>query len=205
MSWRVSLRIHYDRRSGLVALLTGVLLLVALLATLAWGQREAAASSPRAPLVYARDRPLAASTSMRQYYLSGPILNATYALTACANGYHMASLWEILDTSNLKYDASLGVFQGDSGSGPPTVWQGWVRTGYGSDNSSTAGVANCMAWTSTSGEGTTAGLPANWTGGLEDIHVWAVSTASCAGPGGRVWCVEDTIIYLPLIMRNYGS
>ena len=167
---------------GLVALLTLVLLVVALLGYLAGGQKEVAASSPRAPL--------AASTSMRQYYLAAPVLNATQVLTACADGYHMASLWEILDPSNLKYNATLGVWQGDSRPGPPTVWQGWVRTGYGMNNGTTPGQANCNAWSTTSGSGTTAGLPSNWTAGSEDIHVWAVGTWSCADPG-HVWCIED--------------
>jgi hypothetical protein len=184
-----TLVINVNLTRGLVTLLTGVLLLVALLVYLAWGQREAAASSPRAPLIYARDKPLAASTSMRQYYLAAPVLDDTQAISACADGYHMASLWEILDTSNLKYNTSLGLYQGDSGSGPPTVWQGWVRTGYGSYNLDTAGQANCSAWSTTSGYGTTAGLPANWTG-VADIHVWNVSTSSCGLPA-KVWCVED--------------
>jgi hypothetical protein len=185
-----TLVINVNLTRGLVAVLIGVLLLVALLATLAWGQKEAAASSLQAPLVYARDKPLAASTSMRQYYLASAVLDATQAISACASGYHMASLWEILDTSNLKYNATLGLYQGDSKPGPPTVWHGWVRTGYGSNNGNIVGQANCMAWTSTSGNGTTAGLPSNWTAGSEDLHVWSVITSSCGSPA-KVWCVED--------------
>lgn len=179
-----TLIIDINLTRGLAVLLILALLTASLIAYLAWGQREAAASNQEAPL--------AASTNMRHYYLAAPVLNATQALDACANGYHMASLWELLDTSNLKYNTSLGVWQGDSGSGPPTVWQGWVRTGYGSYNLNTAGMANCNAWTSNSGShyGTTAGLPANWTAGTQDIHVWAVSTWTCGNPG-HVWCVED--------------
>lgn len=179
-----TLIININLTPGLLALLALVLLATSLVAYLVWGQGEAAASSSEAPL--------AASTGTRQYYLSAPVLNATQALTACTNGYHMASLWEILDTSNLRYNTGLGVWQGDSGSGPPTVWQAWVRTGYGSYNLNTAGMANCNAWTSSSGShyGTTAGLPANWTAGSQDIHVWAVGTWTCGSPG-HVWCVED--------------
>jgi hypothetical protein len=179
-----TLIININLTPSLLALLALVLLATSLVVYLVWGQGEAAASSSEAPL--------AASTGARQYYLSAPVLNATQALTACANGYHMASLWEILDTSNLRYNTSLGVWQGDSGSGPPTVWQGWVRTGYGGYTLNTAGVANCNAWASNnpSHYGTTAGLPANWTAGIQDIHVWAVSTWTCDDPG-HVWCVED--------------
>jgi len=154
-----------------------------LLGILAWRQRDAAASGPEAPM--------AAYSSMRQYYLTGSIVsNATQALTACESGYHMASLWEILDPSHLKYNSTLGYYQHDSGSGPPTAWMGWVRTGYNSDNSNTPGQANCNNWTSTNGYGTYVGLPSSWTSGSQDIHVWNVGTASCGSPA-HVWCVED--------------
>ena len=48
----------------------------------------------------------------------GPVVSAFYltrtthvgnqVLTACAAGYHMASLWEILDPSNLKSQHGIG-------------------------------------------------------------------------------------------------
>ncbi len=172
--------IHLTR--GLAVLLCAALLTVAWLGSLAWGQKEAAASAPSAPL--------AATTGMRHYYLYYAVETATQALTACASGYHMASLWEMLDTSHLQYNAALGVFNGDSGSGPPTVWSGWVRTGFGSNNGTTAGQANCNAWTSTSGDGTVVSLSPNWTTASPDIHIWTVSTSSCGDPAS-VWCVED--------------
>ena len=40
----------------------------------------------------------------------------------------MASLGEIHDTSNLRYDTDLGLTLADSGFGPPIVF-GWIRTG----------------------------------------------------------------------------
>jgi hypothetical protein len=180
--------IHLSR--GLVILLFAALLTAAWLGSLAWGQKEAAASGPHVILASAPDGSLAATADMRRYYLHGAVLNATYALTACASGYHMASLWEILDTSNLQYNTTLGVFATDSGSGPPTVWSGWVRTGNGSNNGTTAGQANCNAWTSTSGNGTYVSLPANWSAASQDIHVWTAAYSSCGNPG-YVWCVED--------------
>jgi hypothetical protein len=108
------------------------------------------------------------------------------ALTACAAGFHMASLWEIYDPSNLKYDTTLGLVHADSGSGPPSgafnAGQGWIRTGApGASN--VPGVANCQAWSTTSGQGTRASLTA--IGGP-----WAVIEDPCAGES-RVWCVEE--------------
>jgi hypothetical protein len=180
--------IHLTR--GLVVLLCAALLTVAWLGSLAWGQKEAAASGRHDTLASAPAGPLAATADMRHYYLYNAAFNATYALTACASGYHMASLWEMLDTSNLQYNTALGVFGTDSGSGPPTVWSGWVRTGYNSNNGTIAGQANCNAWTSTSGYGTYVSLPSNWTAAPQDIHVWTVGTTSCGNPAD-VWCVED--------------
>jgi hypothetical protein len=169
---------------GLVALLAPALLAAAFLGYLTWGQREAAASGPQAPL--------ASSSGMRGYYLTTGIYGGSEALTACASGYHMASLWEILDPSNLKYNTDLGITGGDCGQGPPTFPSiGWVRTGYYSSTSSTPGQGNCNAWTSSGSGlvGTYAYLTHSWeTEG--DIHVWQVNTTSCS-QAPHVWCVED--------------
>jgi hypothetical protein len=106
MSGKVSIRIRYDRRSGLVALLTLALLVVALLGYLAWGRDEVAASGPQPPLDQARNSPLAASAGLRGYYLTQGMYNGADAdgtdgngAGVCAEGYHFASLWEILDPS----------------------------------------------------------------------------------------------------------
>ena len=45
----------------------------------------------------------------RKFYLTQALHNGAQALSACAQGYHMASLWEIHDTSNLRYDTDLGL------------------------------------------------------------------------------------------------
>ena len=216
MSGKVSIRIRYDRRSGLVGLLALALLVVALLGYLAWGQKEAVASGPQAPLDHARDRPLAASAGLRGYYLTQSTYNGAQAdgtdgngAGVCAEGYHFASLWEILDPSNLKYDTDLGMVRDDSGQGPPTFpyFGGWVRTGYFGSTDASAGMGNCNAWSSSdSGDyGTTAYLPNDWTAG-QDIHVWEVDTATCdIAVLLRVWCVADNVsvpAYLPLILKN---
>ena len=79
---------------GLVILLVLALLMVMFVGYLAWGQDEAAASGSQIPL--------AASSGMRQYYVTTTYHYGADADDACASGYHMASLWEIMDPSNLK-------------------------------------------------------------------------------------------------------
>jgi len=171
-----------------VTLLILVALVGALTAYLAWNHGQAIAAE--------RQALLRAVGSMRLFYQTQATVTAGNALAACADGYHMASLWEILEPSNLQYDTVLGYTAADSGEGPP-VWggfgdYGWVRTGNVSDVSATAGLANCAIWTSSIGgqSGTTAALPWNWTAGLSNVHVWDVTTWPCSTEL-RVWCVED--------------
>ena len=168
---------------GLVALLALALLMAAFVGYLAWNQHEVAASGPQAPA--------AASTGMRQYYLTTDLHDGSEALTACASGYHFASLWEILDPSNLKYNTDLGYTWDDSGQGPPSNRHAWVRTGYHFSTSEIAGQGNCNAWTSSSSSdrGTYAYLPPDWEAGQE-VHVWEVWHFGCDSDL-QVWCVED--------------
>ena len=105
---------------GQLALLALVLVATAYLGYLTWGQKDAAASAPTAP---------AAPAARRKYYLAPVGVGGNGALTACATGYHMASLWEIIDPSKLEYTTDLGDARTDSGSGPATFVGGWVRTG----------------------------------------------------------------------------
>lgn len=201
-----TIAIDINLTRGLVGLLALALLMAAFVGYLAWNQAEVAASGPQAPLDSARDRPLASSAGLRGYYLTTTNHNGAAALTACAAGYHFASLWEIVEPSNLKYNTTLGRTMADSGQGPPSA-NGWVRTGYSSSTTSTAGRGNCAVWTSnsTGDQGTRATLPNDWTGGFEEIHVWDVSTSSC-GTALNVWCVADDVSgggpYLPIILKN---
>ncbi len=206
MSARVSLRIRYERRSHLVFLLTLALLTAAFLGYLLRPQEEAAASGIQAPLT--------AAAGMRHYYLTewthdGSQADGTDGNGAgvCEPGYHFASLYEILDTSNLRYNGTLGKAATDSGQGPPTGLVGWVRTGYDSSGSDTPGQGNCDNWDSNveGVYGTGAQLPSTWTLG-GDVFVWGVDTYPCS-TSTWVWCVEDYLvprmIYLPLVMKNY--
>jgi hypothetical protein len=183
--------IDINLNRGLVVLLALALLMATLVGYLAWGQREAAASSPQAPLDHARNKPLASSAGLRQYYLTKSRYLPTEALDACASGYHMASLWEILDPSNLKYNPTLGYTRDDSGQGPPTAWGGWVRTGYSSSTSSTEGWGNCSAWTSNDSghRGTYVSFSRDWNVGGE-FHIWNAGTYACS-TDYPAWCVED--------------
>ncbi|CAN5485399.1 hypothetical protein BH20ACI3_BH20ACI3_33540 [soil metagenome] len=110
-------------------------------------------------------------------------------MTACAAGYHMASLWEIHDPSNLRYDTALGQTLEDSGFGPPAL-PGAVRTG--GNAAGTFGEPNCNVWTSDSNSeiGTLATLDFDWNDDARRVSPWHVSASFCSSPN-RVWCVQD--------------
>ena len=126
----------------------------------------------------------------RSYYLTQIEHNGNQALTACAPGYHMASLWEIHDTSNLRYDTALGITLSDSGFGPPSGIGGWIRTGSAASNATDVGRANCINWTSASGWGTVASPDPTWDEAPVVISPWSAGVVPC-GSTFRVWCVQD--------------
>ena len=130
--------------------------------------------------------------SRRGYYLSQTAVSGDQALAACVPGFHMASLYEIFDPSNLRYDTTFGVTTADSGFGPPRRF-GWIRTGEIAQSTTTSvpGNANCMAWQSSSSaiNGSLAGLDP-WTNAATGINPWRGTAASCQSIV-NVWCVED--------------
>ena len=132
--------------------------------------------------------------NLRQYYLTQSSgFSGSNAKTACTTGYHMASLWEIFETSNLRYNISLGHTRADAGSGPPAGASGWIRTGFDSFNTIQAnagGAANCLSYTSTGGIGTTVFLATPWQGTPLSpiVSPWVASTHACNATT-RVWCV----------------
>ena len=194
---KVSFRIRYRKRSDLVLLLLLPWFALAVGGYLASTDQVASAADTRVAS--------SAIGLMREYYLTTATYNGASATTACASGYHMASMWEILDPSSLKYNTTLGHTEDDSGSGPP-VARGWVRTGYTSSNDEeSAGRANCSSWTTTVGYGTTAILPNTWDAGWEDLLAWNTYTWACNSTNTRVWCVADrggSWIFIPLVMRD---
>jgi hypothetical protein len=142
------------------------------------------------------------------YYLTDGIASAVQGdgvLTACAKGYHVASIWEIADPTNLIYDTTLGfTLPTDVGQGPPTNFYGWVRTGAASYTGNSPGRSNCGVWTSSSGSyyGTRAGLPQDWTAATH-IGPWQVDTSQCT-MYNMTWCYRPPFTaFLPLILKSY--
>jgi len=131
-----------------------------------------------------------ADAGAKKYYLTpAATFDGNEALTACDNGYHMASLGEIFDTTNLKYDTSRGFTRADSGSGPPSDAGGWIRTGQASEMGNIAGTGNCSAWTSDSNVqfGTRAFIEDFWG---DPVHQWRAATLGC-DEFSRVWRVRN--------------
>jgi hypothetical protein len=130
----------------------------------------------------------------KHFYLTDLSYYADQALTACSAGYHMASLWEILDVSNLTYDYDhpAAHIKADSGFGPPSNWYGWVRTGYSSSSSGTTGTGNCNNWTSRLNTvyGVAVRLSNAWEAAPGDISTWDATPFSCVVTS-PVWCVGD--------------
>jgi hypothetical protein len=198
MNRKLTFKLHHDNRTrtllGLFLFSVGVILVI----LLGWGRKNVSALNPGSPTD--------SHYVMRGYYLTETTHNGNQAITACAPGYHFASLWEILDPSKLKYNTDLGLTRDDSGYGPPTyITPGWVRTGWFSAADNQPGIGNCKAWSSAeSGHyGTFVTLTSDWSGGDEDIHVWDAGTAACNAPL-FVWCVEgfSILIHLPALMSD---
>ena len=128
----------------------------------------------------------------RRYYLTTIEHTGAQATMACAVGFHMASLWEIFDPSNLRYETVLGVTADDAGSGPPTALAGWIRTGTAASGFLPAPRANCHAWKSSeaSDSGSVVRLTPFWGFDALAASPWAPGSRSCDTPA-RVWCVED--------------
>jgi hypothetical protein len=121
------------------------------------------------------------------YYLTRGTYDGSQASTACVSGYHMASIYELHETSNLSYNTTLGYNADDDGSGPPPGLFGWTR--------SSGGVHSCSDWTSNSSS--------EWATAFELDPVWSDSPGLFApwvpSANGsltcnfqfQVWCVQD--------------
>jgi hypothetical protein len=152
------------------------------------------ASVEQVPVVQPVAVAAASGAGSRRFYLSTLTRYGNAALTSCQSGYHMASLWEILDVSNLTYasDVPTSVLRDDMGSGPPAGSVGWVRTGYSSSGSSTPGTGNCNNWTSSSGSnyGTAVRLTNTWESPPDPVGLWSFESFAC-NINVQVWCIED--------------
>jgi hypothetical protein len=134
-----------------------------------------------------------AKKKARKFYLTPDPFTGSQALTACAKKFHMASLWEIFDFSNLRYETTLGATRPDSGFGPPAGLIGWIRTGGLSAGTDTIlGQNNCFAWTSDSNlnVGILVGINDFWENAGLAVDPWLPFQATC-NSSRRVWCVQD--------------
>jgi hypothetical protein len=194
---KIRIRLCLECRGDLLRLGLTLALVAGLLAAVALTHRSTQAS-PGPELV------AAASATLPQYYLTASTHYGNHAADAgvCAAGYHFASLWEIAQTSTLRYNTTLGFVSAsmDQGQGPSQT-AGWVRTGGGAANANTdpPGTANCSNWT-TSGFGTLAAPLGDWT--ASSMLGWKVSRSNC-NAAARVWCREDAqaYVYLPAVQK----
>lgn len=129
----------------------------------------------------------------RTYYLTKTGFTGQHATTACAAGYHMASLWEIFQTAALQYNTALGRGSDDSGAGPPAGVFGWIRTGNPSSNAFTsAGAPNCFAWTSSAHADVGAAIGLTFQEGASDnLAPWFEGANSSCDSSNGVWCVSN--------------
>lgn len=129
----------------------------------------------------------------RRYFLTKIEFTGSTADEACPVGFHFASLWEILDTTALEYDQTLGPVAADSGHGPPVLGlgYGWARTGGGPSGGGGPGNGNCDLWSAVpDGFGTIVRLEDDWEQPATEISPWTATEVACSGRHS-VWCVED--------------
>ena len=132
---------------------------------------------------------ITAATQRRLFYQTSATHPGNAASTACAAGFHMASMWDLYDPT-LRYASdhpdALAPVTWDLGEGPPFAVTAWVRSGRPSSTSDQAGVGNCSQWTSSSinDHGSVAGLDVFWG------TAWFGLSGTCNSTR-RVWCVQD--------------
>jgi hypothetical protein len=193
------IRFKYQRRSDLAAVLAVALIVSALLLNLGLSHVRATMQPATRAIEPPINLPsLTSPAPLRQFYLTstsyaGDLADGSDGNGAgvCALGYHFASLWEILDPSNLRYNVNQGSSRGDSGMGPPSATLGWVRTGYNDNTSTTPGHANCTGWDQSTSNGTVVNLPDDWSdANQQDMHTWNAATRLCSN-AAALWCVAD--------------
>jgi type II secretory pathway pseudopilin PulG len=150
-----------------------------------------------------------AAQPKRYFITSTDTVQAGDAPNACGTGYHMASLFEILDPTQLQYDttapSAYTSTTDDLGSGPPTNIFGWIRTGHSSFSGadSAPGESNCDRYTTSAGGayGTTVALNHLWEFALAtfpNVNLYYLYNAPWWHPErtqcnshAHVWCVQD--------------
>ena len=104
----------------------------------------------------------------------------------------MASMWEIHDPSNLRYDTDFGYTLADSGFGPPN-WSRLDSHGSTASGVTIPGVGNCNAWTSADvgDSGTIVTLYGVIGTTPEPPSARGLLVRILATFPRRVWCVQD--------------
>jgi hypothetical protein len=97
----------------------------------------------------------------RRFYLTTGSFPGNHQANICAVGFHMASLWEILDPSSLTYDTQLG----------QTNCAAWTTASSGA-------------------QGSVASLRPEWTQSPIRISPWVTESRTCSS-SIRAWCVQD--------------
>lgn len=191
---------RWDRQWSRAALvfLPSILLLVLAAATVARQRPDTPALAAGLPHL---------ANEKRHFYVTTGNYFPTAAPATCAAGYHMASLWEIFDTSTLTYarDVPGAKTNADQGSGPVSGHWGWVRTGGSASVVNIAGRANCNLWTSRSAAeyGTIVQLSDFWTASAVAISPWQAKLWTCYDYAA-VWCVSDPVYgsFLPFMVSQ---
>jgi hypothetical protein len=122
----------------------------------------------------------------RLFYVTPGLFAGNQVLTACASGYHLASIWEIRDPSNFAYDTRRGLRNASYQAGPPAFLEAWLDDGQEPNVNH-----DCTGWTDSSGSfGRTAYLGIHYAGPV----FYELAQTDC-GEEHHVWCASDA--YLP--------
>ncbi len=187
----ISINLNLSGRVIVAAACLLAALVLALTNINAQGSSEPGANNPEAQGADSQGGPWVAAqgSGPRHVYVTITGHVGDEVLTACAAGYHTASIWELLDISNLVYDYDhpAAKTRADSGFGPPSNWNGWVRTGYDSSDSAVTGTGNCHNWTS--GSPTDNGVMVRLT------HTWATPTEFPGWDATSIPCSQTTTVW----------
>ena len=134
----------------------------------------------------------------KMYYLTKNTFDGGDAIKSCDPRFHMASISEIQDPSNLQYvNRSTSVYDSlvdDEGLGPPSNQMGWVRSGVYPPSGF---VYDCEDFLENrdNHSGTTLSLNDWFEAGIEQTAAtpnmrWQAAQSPCSQPE-PVWCVED--------------
>ncbi len=135
------------------------------------------------------------ASAQKKYYLTSKTYPANQVLKACASGYHMASVLELINPERLIYNYSVlyALYQGgDQGHGPPINVSGWVRSSNIPSLINASCEAGGLPWTDTSqsNNGAIATSTVFWD--INDVatHAMAITNDFCDALR-NVWCIQN--------------